>query len=182
MGRATSSNCSRSTAIHRRHEPMELEAVGAPQALKVKGRPMETHPLLANNDPGELVHLEIPRNFADSERPRVLEPWCYLRSPLRWHLGWPKAPRVHPMQPPLLEAESPAGEKEGKMPQPDHSRGRATNGSWNCWMLEASCYLPGRLVKNRQTGLDVVFFVLGFIQTNQGGQGPPAISYSHVQS
>ena len=41
MGRATSSNCSRSTAIHRRHEPVELEAVGAPQALKVKGRSME---------------------------------------------------------------------------------------------------------------------------------------------
>jgi len=52
MGRATSSNCSRSTAIHRRHEPMELEAVGAPQAL-VKGRPMETHPL-SNNDPGSV--------------------------------------------------------------------------------------------------------------------------------
>ena len=46
MGRATSSNCSRSTAIH------QLEAVGAPQAL-VKGRPMETHPL-SNNDPGSV--------------------------------------------------------------------------------------------------------------------------------
>ena len=81
---------------------------------------------------GATVELDGIGSLGDSTelcRFGASETWCYLRSPLRWHLGWPKAPRVHPMQPPLLEAESAAGEKEGKMPQPDHSRGRATNGS-----------------------------------------------------